>query len=52
MTPEFIMRVFYRLFGIVLTLFLIGGAVFLLTWDIPPPSAPIKKVIPNERFPS
>ena len=52
MTPEFLMRFFYRLFGTVLALSLIGGAVFLLTWDIQPPSAPIKKVIPNERFPS
>jgi len=46
------MRVLYRLLGIALVLSLIGGAIFLLTWDIPPPSAPIKKVIPNERFPS
>ena len=46
------MRVLYRLLGITLVLSLIGSAIFLLTWDIPPPSAPIKKVIPNERFPS
>jgi len=25
--------------------------VFLMTWDIPPPSGEIEKVIPNERFP-
>ena len=28
-----------------------GGAVFLATWDIPPPSEPVEKVIPDERFP-
>ena len=46
------MRVLYRLLGIALALSLVGGAIFLLTWVIPPPSAPTKKVIPNERFPS
>ena len=28
-----------------------GLGVFLMTWDIPPPSGEIEKVIPNERFP-
>ena len=28
----------------------IGGVAFLLTWDIPPPSQQVEKVIPNERF--
>jgi len=28
-----------------------GGAAFLATWDIPPPSQQIEKVIPNDRFP-
>lgn len=31
---------------------LIGGAVFLATWEIPAPSAPIEKIIPNDQFPS
>ncbi len=30
---------------------LVSGAVFLATWDIPPPSAPVEKVLPDERFP-
>ncbi len=30
---------------------LIAGGVFLLTWDIPPPSTPVEKVLPDERFP-
>ena len=29
---------------------LIGGGVFLATWDIPAPLATIEKVIPDERF--
>ncbi len=36
---------------IVLALVIAGAAVFLMTWDIPPPTAPVEKVIPNERFP-
>jgi hypothetical protein len=27
-----------------------AGVVFLLTWDIPPPSQQVEKVIPDERF--
>jgi hypothetical protein len=27
-----------------------GGAVFLLTWDIPPSTRTIEKIIPNDRF--
>ncbi len=37
--------------AIVLLLVIAGAAVFLMTWDIPPPTAPVEKVIPNERFP-
>ncbi len=36
---------------IVLLLAIVGAAVFLMTWDIPPPTAPVEKVVPNERFP-
>jgi hypothetical protein len=35
---------------VLLLLVLIGGAVFLLTWDIPAPTARVEKTIPNERF--
>jgi hypothetical protein len=27
-----------------------GGVVFLATWDIPPPTHPVEKVIANDRF--
>jgi hypothetical protein len=36
---------------IVIALLLLGGAAFLALWNPPPPSAPVEKVIPNERFP-
>ncbi len=29
---------------------LVGGTIFLATWDMPPPSATTEKVIPNDRF--
>ena len=28
-----------------------SGGLFLLTWDIPPPSAPVEQVLPDDRFP-
>jgi hypothetical protein len=36
---------------LLIVLILAGGAAFLLTWDIPAPTAPVEKVIPNDRFP-
>ena len=30
---------------------IVGGAIFLATWDIPAPIATIDKVIPDDRFP-
>jgi hypothetical protein len=30
---------------------LVGGAVMLATWQIPPPTAPVEKVVPDDRFP-
>ncbi|WP_020400533.1 hypothetical protein [Kordiimonas gwangyangensis] len=29
-----------------------GGAVFLMTWDIPAPSEKVTKTLSNDRFPS
>jgi hypothetical protein len=31
--------------------FIIGGAAFLMVWDIPAPSGHVEKVIPDARFP-
>lgn len=36
---------------VVLLALFVAGAVFLATWDIPPPTRQIEKVLPNERFP-
>jgi len=30
---------------------LVGGAAFLVTWDIPAPVAKVEKVLPDDRFP-
>ncbi|WP_162937555.1 hypothetical protein [Indioceanicola profundi] len=29
---------------------IVGIGVFLATWDMPPPSAPVERTIPDERF--
>lgn len=40
----------YAIYGF-LILLVVGGAVFLATWDFPPPTANVQKVIPDDRFP-
>ena len=30
---------------------LIAGAAYLAAWEIPPPTATVEKVLPDERFP-
>ena len=32
-------------------LILVGGVVFLATWEMPAPSGVVEKVIPDDRFP-
>ena len=46
------MPIYLRIIGIVLLLVIGGGIAFLLTWDIPPPSGRIEKVLPDESFES
>ncbi|MFQ5985025.1 MAG: hypothetical protein ACE5LL_05860 [Alphaproteobacteria bacterium] len=29
----------------------LGLGVFLMTWDIPPPTATVERVLPDEHFP-
>ncbi len=36
---------------VVALVILAGAAVFLVTFDIPPPSSQVEKVIPDDRFP-
>jgi hypothetical protein len=38
-----------RIIFVILAAALVGGTIFLANWDIPAPSAPIEKVIPNDR---
>lgn len=40
-----------RLVVLLVVLVIVGGSVFLATWDIPSPTAKVEKVIPNDRFP-
>lgn len=30
---------------------IVGGGIFLATFDLPPPSAKVEKVIPDDRLP-
>ncbi len=39
-----------RLVLLVLVVALVGLGIFLATWDIPAPTAPVEKVIPNDRL--
>jgi hypothetical protein len=39
------------MFWLLLAGLVAGGAVFLATWDIPPPTARIEQVLPDDRFP-
>ena len=40
-----------RIIALFVLVVLAAGVVFLATWQIPPPTAKVEKVIPNERFP-
>jgi hypothetical protein len=34
-----------------LVILVLGGGVFLATWDIPPPTVQVERTLPDERFP-
>jgi hypothetical protein len=36
---------------VIAVLVIAGGAVFLATWNIPPPTKPVEKVIPDAKLP-
>jgi len=40
-----------RIIALLVLAVIVAAGVFLATWQIPPPSARVEKVIPNERFP-
>lgn len=29
---------------------LVGGGIFLVTWEIPAPQTPVERILPDERF--
>lgn len=39
-----------RIAVILILVLVVGGVGFLATWDMPPPSATVEKIIPNDRF--
>lgn len=45
------MKLMSRMFLVLAGLLLLGGAVFVATFDPPPPSAKVERVIADERFP-
>lgn len=40
-----------RIIIIVALVVVLGGVTFLVTWDIPPPTARVERVIPDEELP-
>jgi hypothetical protein len=45
------MSTFNRLFVVLLLVLVLGGTVFLVTWEIPPPTARVERVLPDDTFP-
>ena len=40
-----------RILLVTLLVVLLGGMVFVATWEIPPPTKRVERVIPNDQFP-
>jgi hypothetical protein len=40
-----------RMLLVLLLVLVLGGAVFLFTWDIPPPTARVERVVPDDQLP-
>jgi hypothetical protein len=45
------MSTIHRLLLALTLVVVVGGFAFLMTWDIPPPTAHIERVIPDEELP-
>jgi len=45
------MRAFRLTLLLVVLAVLLGGVIFLITWDIPPPTTPVEIEIPDEELP-
>jgi hypothetical protein len=40
-----------RLLLVLLLVLALGGTVFLMTWEIPPPTSRVEQVLPDGQFP-
>lgn len=40
-----------RLLLMLIVVLVLGGTVFLVTWDIPPPTGRVERVLPDDQFP-
>jgi hypothetical protein len=40
-----------RVLLVLLVVIVLGGTVFLVTWDIPPPTSRVERVLPDDQFP-
>ena len=40
-----------RLFLVLFLVLVLGGTVFLVTWEIPPPTSRVERVLPDAKFP-
>lgn len=40
-----------RVLLVLLVVMFLGGTVFLVTWDIPPPTSRVERVLPDDQFP-
>lgn len=40
-----------RVLIVLLLVVVLGGTVFLVTWEIPPPTARVERVLPDDQFP-
>lgn len=40
-----------RVLVVLLLVLVLGGTVFLMTWEIPPPTSRVERVLPDDQFP-
>jgi hypothetical protein len=40
-----------RILLVLVLVAVLGGGVFLVTWEIPPPTARVERILPDDRFP-
>ncbi len=45
------MGTFGRILILLAVIIVLGGLIFVVTWDIPPPTQQIETVIPDDRLP-